>query len=218
MRGRWERLAPVTGVVAVVLIAVSFIVGGDPPDVDSRVTEIVSYYEENETDIGVASLLLALGAVLIVFFTTVLAGALRRPGERGFSLTSGVLAGGVMMAVGMLIFAGIGLTLSDVAADLEPGAAQALNALNMDMWFPLAGGVVVFTWCSALAILWHGGLPRWLGWIVLVLAIAAVTPLGFFAFLATGLWIVLASVVLLMAGRASSAPAAGEPPGQGNVT
>jgi hypothetical protein len=207
MPGRWERLAPITGLVAVVLIAAAFIVGGEPPDVDAPAGEIVSYYEGNDTETGIGSTLLALGAAFFVFFTTLLVGALRRPDDRGYSLGAGVLAGGVMMAVGMLIFAGIGLTLSDVGADLEPAAAQTLNALSMDMFFPVAGGTVVFSWCASLAILRNGGLPRWLGWIALVIAIAAVTPAGFFAFLAIGLWTLIVTVVMLTSGRETAARA-----------
>ena len=39
---------------------------------------------------------------------------------------------------------------------------------------------------------------RWLGWAALVLAILTFTPLGFAAFVGSGLWVVLASVALTM--------------------
>jgi len=42
-------------------------------------------------------------------------------------------------------------------------------------------------------------LPSWLGWIGIVIGLLAMTPIGFFAFLASGIWIVLTSVVLLRA-------------------
>ena len=48
----------------------------------------------------------------------------------------------------------------------------------------------------ALAVLRHGGLPRPLGWLALVVGIVGLTPGGFFAFLATGIVVVWASVVL----------------------
>jgi hypothetical protein len=46
---------------------------------------------------------------------------------------------------------------------------------------------------------------RWLGWIALVLGVLMFTPVGFFAFLASGLWIALASVALTMQERAQPA-------------
>ena len=39
---------------------------------------------------------------------------------------------------------------------------------------------------------------RWLGWIALVLGVLMFTPVGFFAFLGSGLWIALASVAMTM--------------------
>jgi hypothetical protein len=197
MAGRWDRLAPVTGIVAVVLSVVAFIVGGETPDADASAREAVSYYTSNDTEIGIASTLLALGAAFYAFFVAVLVGRLRRAGQAD-ALSAGTLIGGALMTTGMLIFAGIGLTLSDVGGDLDPAAVQTLNALNSDFFFPVAGGTVVLSWCLALTVLKTGGLPRPLGWVGLVIAIASVTPAGFFAFLALGLWAGVSSLVMLM--------------------
>jgi hypothetical protein len=48
--------------------------------------------------------------------------------------------------------------------------------------------------------------PGWLSWIAIVLGVAALTPAGFFAFLAFGLWVITVSVILWQA--ASAAPEA----------
>jgi hypothetical protein len=211
MSAGWDKRAPIVGIVAIVLIVAAFIVGGEPPGADDPVGEVVSYYEENDTEVGVASLLLALGAAFFAFFTAVLAGALRRPDVPGSALPLSVLAGGVMLSIGMLIFAGLGLTLSDLSGDLEPAAVQAIHALSEDLWFPVAGGTVVLSWSVALAILkGAAALPRWLGWVALVIAVASVTPAGFFAFLAIGLWILIASVVMLTSGDRDATTARGE--------
>jgi hypothetical protein len=197
MSGRWGSIAPVTGIVAVVFMVVAFIVGGDPPDADAPIGEVVTYYVDNEDEVGISSLLLALGGAFFAFFTAVLFGRLRRAATQSYALLAGVLVGGTLVSAGILIFAGIGLTLSDVGDNLEDSAVQALHALNLDFFFPVAGGTVVFTWCMALGILRNGGLPRWLGWVMIVIAVAALTPAGFFAFLAMGIWALLASVVML---------------------
>ena len=115
---------------------------------------------------------------------------------------------GSKMAVGASIFAGIGFTLGDAADELPPAAILTLNALNSDMFFTVAVGTAVFNLALALAVLRHGGLPRPLGWVAIVFGILGLTPLGFFAFLATGIVIVWASVVLTM--RANTG--AGSPP------
>jgi hypothetical protein len=206
MSGRWGSIAPVTGIVAVVFMVVAFIVAGDPPDADAPVGEVVTFYVENEDETGIGSLLLALGGAFFAFFTAVLFGRLRRAATQSYALLAGVLVGGTLVSAGILIFAGIGLTLSDVGDNLEAPAVQALHALNLDFFFPAAGGTVVFSWCVALGILRNGGLPRWLGWVMIVIAVAAVTPAGFFAFLALGLWSLLASAVMLARPEPTAAP------------
>jgi hypothetical protein len=65
------------------------------------------------------------------------------------------------------------------------------------MFFTLAVGSAVFNLALGLGVLRHGGLPRPLGWVALVIGILSVTPLGFIAFLATGLLIMWVSVVLV---------------------
>lgn len=144
MSGRWNTIAPVTGIVAVALIVAAFIVGGEPPDVDAPAGEVVSYYAENEDETGIGSVLLALGAAFFGFFIAVLFGRLRRATTQSQALLAGVLVGGTIVSAGMLMFAGIGLTLADVGDDLEPPAVQALHALSEDFFFPVAGGTVVF--------------------------------------------------------------------------
>jgi hypothetical protein len=83
----------------------------------------------------------------------------------------------------------------------------ALNALNSDLFFPVAVGTVAFNLGLALAVLRHGGLPRPLGWLALVLGIAGVLgPVGFFAFIATGIVVVWASIAMAQGARATDRP------------
>ena len=44
--GRLERLAPLTGVLFTVLVAVGILVGGETPDTDASVAEILDHYED----------------------------------------------------------------------------------------------------------------------------------------------------------------------------
>ena len=79
---------------------------------------------------------------------------------------------------------------------IPPAATMALNALDRDMFFPIAIGTVVFNLGLGLSILRHGGFPRALGWLALVIGIVGITPLGFFAFMATGITIIWTSIAL----------------------
>lgn len=49
--------------------------------------------------------------------------------------------------------------------------------------------------------------PKWLAWIAIVLGVLAVTPAGFFVFLAYGIWVLLTSIVMLRSPETTS-PAA----------
>jgi hypothetical protein len=190
-------IGPLTGIVFVVLVVIAFIVGGETPNIDDSPQKIVSFYNDHDSEQQVSAALVALGSVAFVFFLTTLRRALRpAAGDEG-GLSTVTLLGGLMIVVGASIFAGIGFTLGDAVDHLPASAVLALNALNSDLFFPIAVGTAVFNLGLALAILRHGGLPRPLGWLALVVGIAGATPLGFFAFLATGIVIVWASVVLM---------------------
>ncbi len=191
-----KQIGPLTGILFVVLVIVAFVVGGETPGTDDSAQTIVSFYVDNDSEQSVASALLALACVAFLFFL----GSLRRTlravaGDEG-GLSTVAMLGGLMIVVGASIFAGIGFTLGDAADQLPASAVLTLNALNSDLFFPLAIGTAVFNLGLALAVLRHGGLPRPLGWLALVVGIVGLTPGGFFAFLATGIVVVWASVVL----------------------
>jgi hypothetical protein len=191
-----RQIGPLTGILFVVLVIVAFVVGGETPDVDDSAQTVVSFYVDNDSDQQIAGGLLALACVAFLFFLGTLRRTLRAAAGDEGGLSTVAMLGGLMMVVGASIFAGIGFTLGDVADDLPADAVLALNALNSDLFFPVAVGTAVFNLGLALAVLRHGGLPRALGWLALVVGIVGLTPGGFFAFLATGIVVVWASVVL----------------------
>jgi hypothetical protein len=202
-----KTIGPLTGILFVVLAIVAFLVSGETPATDDSPREIVDFYLDNDDSQAAAAAVLALGCVALIFFLGSLRRVLRaEAGDEG-GLSTVALLGGVVMAVGASLFAGISFTLGDAADELPPAAILALNALNSDMFFTVAVGTAVFNLALGLAIVRHGGLPRPIGWVALVIGIAGLTPLGFFAFLATGIVIVWASVALAMKPDTAAAPA-----------
>ena len=205
-----KLIGPLTGVLFVLLAIVAFLVGGETPGTDDSRQEIVSFYLDNDSEVAISSAILALACIALLFFLGSLRQALRAvAGDEG-GLSTVALLGGLMIVVGASIFAGIGFTLGDAADELPASSILTLNALNSDLFFPLAVGTAVFNLGLGLAVLRHGGLPRPLGWVALVIGIAGLTPAGFFAFLATGIVIIWASVVLAQQAAATepSTPAA----------
>jgi hypothetical protein len=199
MRKDW--LAPLTGLAFVVLLILSFVVGGEPPDAKEPVQEIVDFYVDDKDSIMAGVLLGGIAAVLLVFFGNHLRNLMR---ESATSAT--ILAGTAIVAVGAGVDMTISVALAEAADDIEPSSVQALQALWDNDFMPMAIGIVVFLVSVGLSILRTGALPKWLGWIALALALVGITPIGFVAFMGALLWILVASIVLAVRGRRAAAP------------
>lgn len=206
-----QRIGALTGVLFVILAIVAFAVGGETPDTDDSARKIVAFYVDNEDEQIIASLVLAWASVALLFFVGTLRDHLRRVSGRDSTLSTAVLLGGVMIAVGAAIFAGLSFALGDAADDMPADAVVALNTLNSDLFFPLGVGIAVFNLGLGLCVVRHGGFHPALGWIAVIIGIAALTPGGFFAFLATGLVIIYTSVVLALRTGNGSASGYGAP-------
>jgi len=196
MSKRWEQLSAITGLVAVALLVVSFIVGGEPPDFDAPASEVVAFYTEEDSSVLAASVLAAYGALLFLFFAGRIRRALRAGEGPVARLSAIAFGGGVLASAGIALFAGLGFALADAADSIDPAATQTLHVLSSDLFMPLAVGIAALFLATGLGAVRFGGLPRWLGWLALAIGILAVTPLGFFAFLAGLVWIAIASIVL----------------------
>jgi hypothetical protein len=86
---------------------------------------------------------------------------------------------------------------ADVAKKISPSAEQALNVLQNDLFPIIFVATAVFLFGYGLAISRMHALPRWFGWIAILLAvIAAVPPLSFIAFLGLPVWVLVVSVVV----------------------
>jgi hypothetical protein len=196
----------------VLLAVLAFVVAGETPDIDDSPQKILDFYVDNDTSQIWGAVLLAWSTVALMFFLGVLRSTLRAAEGAIGRLSAVAFGGGIVLIIGALSFAGFTFTLGDVADDgLSPQAAQALNALNSDFFFPVAVGVATLMLATAIVSLGSRALPPWLAWPALVIGIVAVTPLGFFAFLAFLLWTLVASVVLWRA-RAAGEPATAPPP------
>jgi hypothetical protein len=193
-----------SGVVSVLLIIVSFIVGGETPEADASLREVVSYYSNHDTDLQLSAALLGLGAFFFILFTATIAALLRSVQGEGRPSATVSLAGGIVFTVGLAIFAGLTFTAADVVDNVAPTGVQTLNALGSDMFFPVAVGAGAFLLGTGIGLLKTDALPTWLSWAAIVIGVVAITPIGFFGFLALGIWTLITSVLLSM--RANAGP------------
>ena len=77
--------------------------------------------------------------------------------------------------------------------------------LSNDIFFPFEIGLIVFALSIGLAIIASGALPKWLGWVMIVIGVVAFTPVGFFGFFVVLLW---AAIVAILIYRRLGEPAA----------
>ncbi len=202
--GRLERLAPLTGVLFTVFAAVGILVGGDTPDVDASAAEILDHYKDDgPVFVGIIALLLA--GVMLLFF----AGALRRhfAAVGPDWLAAVVFGGAAVFAAGLGIFLSSQIALVDAADNEQEASLQALNILDNTNFGAAVIGLATMYLASAWHVLASRSLPVWIGWLALLLGILAVAgPLGFVAFLAFPIWVLIASIALF---RCATPPAMG---------
>jgi hypothetical protein len=196
-----EWLAPLTGVVFVVLAIIGFAIGGEPPGADDPPEEIVQHYVDNDSSVMFGAALATIAATFAVFFFGYLRKVLRAAEGEGGILSLVAFAGAVVFALGIAIDSMISFALAETADDIDPIAVQGLQALWDNDFLPLALGTQILWFATGLSVVLHGALPKWLGWVAIVLGVVAVTPIGFVAALLGGIWILIVSVMLTQRAR-----------------
>lgn len=197
-------MAPLTGIVFVVLLIAGFALSGEPPDPsDKPIDEVVDFYVDNKDDVFLGSVLQGLACAFFLFFAASLYKALRASGAEASAI--GMVAGAAVFAVGGSLDATINLAVAEAAEDIDPVAVQSLATLWTGDFLPFAVGMLVFLMSWGVAVVRHGSLPRWMGWVAIVASLTAVSPAFPVAGIVGVLLIAVASVMLARAGKAAAA-------------
>lgn len=211
MSDRWNRLAPLTGVLFGLILIVAVITGGgETPKARDSAAQVVAYYAKHRSEIETSGILFALGFLVLVLFAGALRSYLRSTGGTD-GLGTLVLAGAVLMAAGALGVTGLEYGLAHNLHDFAPETAKTLNFISSEMFLPIVGGGFIFGVCAGLAILRGAALPRWLGWAAIVIGVAAlVPPISLGALMAFLIWSIVVAVLMYQRSGAS-APSAEVP-------
>jgi hypothetical protein len=193
------RLTPLTGAAFFVLILVALIIEGSPPAADDATEEVVRWWTENDTRSLAAAQLGGLASALLVWFGGSMRATLRRAeGEPG--RVAAIAFGGFLIAgVGLASIFGFDFAAAETAGDVPAEVTHTLSVLSELFFIPFTMGLLVALLATSVVILRHGGLlPRWLGFVTIVIAIAFLTPAGFVAAIPTAIWILYVSVQLFL--------------------
>ncbi len=168
-QSRWERLAPLTGVVAVAIIIAVFSIGGSTPDEHDSASKVWAYYSRHHDKQIALAFILAIALPFLVFFASTLRHELRRAGGTG-QLSTAAFGGGVLAAAGFGLLSTVHIALSSAGERVATQATvQTLNVLDNNDFVPAVAGVALLVLAAGLSVVRHGGLPRWLGWVAIVL-------------------------------------------------
>ena len=215
MESQKRNLAPLTGALFVVLVLIAFIpLGGNTPEGDDSAQKVVSFYSGHETREIIASIVLALGAVSLLFFSATLKQRLEALEPDPGILPTVAFGAGIVASGGFLAAATLHFALADYAGDIQGSAAQALNAIDSDFFLPFAMGIAALVLATSLWLVRTKLLlPTWLGWVGIVLFVVSFTPVGFIAFGLAGIWIIVVSILLYLREETAAvrSPLAGPP-------
>jgi hypothetical protein len=205
-----DRLAPLTGPLFTVVTLVALIgLGGSTPDSDAGTAKVVSFYTEHRGAQTAAALVLAFGALALIFFAGSLRSAFRGPEPGADRRASIVFGGALVAATGVLGMASSHFALADNTHKLSPAAAQALNAVDGGTWVVAIAGLTALLLCAGVAtVSTRRVLPVWMGWLAIVLGVLSVTPIGWLSATAGILWVGVAGLMLWRAAPAAALPAA----------
>jgi hypothetical protein len=198
---RW--MGPI-GLLVPVLFVIAFVVlSGSTPGENASGQSVVTYYNAHQGRQWATVVAVSLALAAMMVFISQLRGVLR-DSERSRSVLPSVAYGaGLLFVAAWLMNGMIQAALLLAARNQEFAIAKTLNFFGSNAEFPVVFATILLLVATGVAIL-RSSLPKWLGWLTLVIAVVCVTPLGFLGILAAGIWIPVVGFVV--GAKATSTP------------
>ena len=197
-RGSHRSTAILGTAFAAVFVAV-FALGGESPEETAPAADVIAYFQDHASQVRLGAFVLVIAAVLLLFF----AGGLREAleGDQGSAPGKGLptvaFGGAVAYAMSLAVMAVSALALVTAADSGNPDAVTTLNILDNKTFLLFMVGLSAMMLGTGLPGLQAAVLPRWLGWVSIVLGVLAPAgPGGFAAFFAFPFWVVAVGVGL----------------------
>ena len=196
---RLVRIVPLAGVAYLVLEIAGNGSIGKFPESDTPIGKLIPFYAAHHSSIARGGLLLHYGAFALALFLAAVWARLRESGVH--PLVSGVaLLGAAATVAAEFAGAGVYSTLGFVGGHehvIAPAALQAWHVNGAGGGLSTGdGGLMIVLLAVSVAAISGRALPRWLGWVALVLGLVQLTPIGFFAGLIFWAWAAVAGVYM----------------------
>lgn len=194
----WEsRVAPLSGVLFAVFLAVGVAIGGNTAFMPSEDT-VIAYFADSPTGVMVGAYFGLLAAAALVWFGGSLWASMRRFDDDGSRLSLLAFGGGVL-AAGFLVVGEVvllaGAERMSIVESLDPGAAAALfdiSAIALGNAVPI--GLAVLIGAAGLASIRSSSQYRWAGWVSILIALGLLSPFGWAALAAAIVWVPVAAI------------------------
>ena len=193
----WDLVGPVCGIVFIVLIVVGAGVAGEHDvEISDSSADIARELEDKSDQVDVGSLISLVGFVFFFWFLAYFLRHLKQAeGEDGW-LTSVVYGSGLVGTAMILVLISLSLATTSGDYDPAPQAAKALFALTWNYIWVIGPPLIAFTAAASIVIIRFAALPRWIGWIGILVALSSFMPwMGILFFFP---WILVVSVALLI--------------------
>ncbi|MDQ3549248.1 MAG: hypothetical protein M3439_10580 [Chloroflexota bacterium] len=194
-----ERIGALSGVAFIALLVAGFSMTGDsdPPSPDEPAGVIAAHLVDVASGQELANGVSLVAIVCLVIFVSYLRHVLQRAEPSSTFLPAAAWAGGLLFAAMLLLGLSIQIA-SGVVADYGADAqvAKTFYLLGWDFIAVFGPPLAILIGATSVSGLLHGGLPRWLSWAGLPLAVVLLSPAMFFGFLIALLWLIALSVVL----------------------
>jgi len=218
---KWERAGNVGGILFVVLVVVTIVLGGSPPKTSDSGVKIAKYFADHRDDIRWAGFIGALATIpLFVWLGSVW--RLVRRAEGGVPRLAVVALAGIVFGAVMAGAAGLVANAMALRGVVGTGGVSGTKFFFTLSWMFNAGsavGVAIFIGAFSVALIRSGILPKVLGWfgalVALVLVVGSASMASendtlmvlVFVGLTGALIFVLAASVLMLRGAGGSTPA-----------
>jgi hypothetical protein len=204
-----QKWLGITGLIFFVLVAVSVLIVPNTPNTNASLTKLSSFYTHSKVGVLHIDAIITGVAVLVgVFWFWYFRDWLIATNAAARRLGTVAFAGALLFAAGGGLAGGMSTALGDAANThaTTAGTLQVLNTLSMDLTNTLTGaGLAIFLVATSVLILRYRVLPIWMAYWGILGALAGLV-IGFFSMIGFGIWLIAASVVILM--RSSHAPTA----------
>ena len=201
-----EWLAPLTGVAFILIVVASIIIVGDePPEAKDGGQEIIDFYTDKKDEVMIGGILGALAAVLLVYFFAYVNRLVTAAEQERKMLPTVALVGAGIFATGVGIDTTLQFALAEAGDDIDPTAAQAIQAIWDNDFIPFIIGLSLMMSATGIGVLRTGVLPKWLGWVALFAGVFVFAgPIGFAAMPISAIWVLVVSVMLTMRARSGA--------------